>query len=352
MLKNTKLNLKSSVIANAVKQSGEIATPYGLAMTEQSGRSMVEMLGVLAVIGVLSVAGVGGYTTAMNKHRANELLNEASKRATVIAMQLASGKAAPESADNTLITEFTDPTNHTFKVGKANDKQFNIEITGISESVCQQMKNASGGVVKGFKPDTCADNATVILTYNNDMSTADTASETTSCTLTASDCLSGALLDGECACTPATDETECTSWTTNECGKGKYCQFSPSGCRDNEQGKGKCQSVGHIDKSATVEGDEYTMGDCTFDNVSCDWWSAQSWCKAHGKTMVSLSDIHCTSSGCTDTFWKTLANALYPYSSHTTDMDDSCKTFTINLDAGSINKDSRHNNSGAVLCRE
>ena len=52
----------------------------------QSGRSMVEMLGVLAIIGVLSVAGIAGYTTAMRSHRANELLNEASKRATVVAM--------------------------------------------------------------------------------------------------------------------------------------------------------------------------------------------------------------------------------------------------------------------------
>ena len=51
----------------------------------QSGRSMVEMLGVLAVMGILSAAGIAGYNNAMNRHRANELLNEASKRATVVA---------------------------------------------------------------------------------------------------------------------------------------------------------------------------------------------------------------------------------------------------------------------------
>ena len=60
--------------------------------TNENGRSMVEMLGVLAVIGVLSVAGVMGFGIAMNKHKANELLNEASKRAAVVAMQVASGK--------------------------------------------------------------------------------------------------------------------------------------------------------------------------------------------------------------------------------------------------------------------
>ena len=31
-------------------------------MTTESGRSMVEMLGVLAIIGVLSIGGIAGYT--------------------------------------------------------------------------------------------------------------------------------------------------------------------------------------------------------------------------------------------------------------------------------------------------
>ena len=41
----------------------------------ESGRSMVEMLGVLAIIGVLSIGGIAGYTMAMNKYRANEIVN-------------------------------------------------------------------------------------------------------------------------------------------------------------------------------------------------------------------------------------------------------------------------------------
>ena len=46
----------------------------------EQGRSMVEMLGVLAVVGILSVAGMKGFTYAMSEHRANELLYEAQKR--------------------------------------------------------------------------------------------------------------------------------------------------------------------------------------------------------------------------------------------------------------------------------
>ena len=48
-------------------------------MNNENGRSMVEMLGVLAIIGVLSVAGIAGYSMAMRKYRANEILNAASQ---------------------------------------------------------------------------------------------------------------------------------------------------------------------------------------------------------------------------------------------------------------------------------
>ena len=51
----------------------------------EDGRSMVEMLGVLAIIGVLSIGGIAGYTMAMNRYRANEIIDIASKVA-VIAM--------------------------------------------------------------------------------------------------------------------------------------------------------------------------------------------------------------------------------------------------------------------------
>ena len=49
----------------------------------ESGRSMVEMLGVLAIIGVLSIGGIAGYTMAMNRYRANEVIDAASKMAVI-----------------------------------------------------------------------------------------------------------------------------------------------------------------------------------------------------------------------------------------------------------------------------
>jgi len=42
----------------------------------QSGRSMIEMLGVLAIIGVLSVGGIAGYSKAMHKYRVNKTIEQ------------------------------------------------------------------------------------------------------------------------------------------------------------------------------------------------------------------------------------------------------------------------------------
>ena len=42
----------------------------------QSGRSMIEMLGVLAIIGVLSVGGIAGYSKAMQKYRINKTIEQ------------------------------------------------------------------------------------------------------------------------------------------------------------------------------------------------------------------------------------------------------------------------------------
>ena len=41
-----------------------------------TGRSMIEMLGVLAIIGVLSVGGIAGYSKAMEKFKINKMIDE------------------------------------------------------------------------------------------------------------------------------------------------------------------------------------------------------------------------------------------------------------------------------------
>lgn len=42
----------------------------------QDGKSMIEMLGVLAIVGVLSVGGIAGYSKAMEKYKLNKAIKE------------------------------------------------------------------------------------------------------------------------------------------------------------------------------------------------------------------------------------------------------------------------------------
>ncbi len=56
----------------------------------ESRRSMMEILGVLAVIGVLSVGRIAGYNYAINKYRANQVLNKANLTSHLLATTLLS----------------------------------------------------------------------------------------------------------------------------------------------------------------------------------------------------------------------------------------------------------------------
>ena len=47
-----------------------------LSFASQAGRSMIEMIGVLAIIGVLSIGGIAGYSKAMNKFRVNKTADQ------------------------------------------------------------------------------------------------------------------------------------------------------------------------------------------------------------------------------------------------------------------------------------
>ena len=59
---------------------------------------MVEMLGVLAVVGVFSVGGMAAYNNAMNKHEANSVVADLSKRSIVLSGQIQFGQSPSLSA--------------------------------------------------------------------------------------------------------------------------------------------------------------------------------------------------------------------------------------------------------------
>ncbi len=76
-----------------------------LSRNDQSGRSMVEMLGVLAIIGVLSVGGISGYSKAMAKFK----LTKAQDQISMLLMNIRTAYATSPSyqdLDSTTAAEY------------------------------------------------------------------------------------------------------------------------------------------------------------------------------------------------------------------------------------------------------
>ena len=105
----------------------------------ENGRSMVEMLGVLAVVGVLSIGGVAGYRYAVDKMNANEIINELKKRAITASQQRVLGQDInlAEYGDRALIKG-------TYSVSPISDyngnaSQFALAVAGVPERVCDMI---------------------------------------------------------------------------------------------------------------------------------------------------------------------------------------------------------------------
>lgn len=78
-MKKTKVSKQKCLSCNTTNQNKSFHKN-----TSNQGRSMVEMLGVLAIIGVLSVFSIQGFSLAMRRHRANEIINVANKYALTV----------------------------------------------------------------------------------------------------------------------------------------------------------------------------------------------------------------------------------------------------------------------------
>ncbi len=316
MTKKNNFKLNNHCESIRAWQSDEIAS-HSFAMTEY-GRSMVEMLGVLAVMGVLSVAGIAGFNSAMNRHRANELLYEASKRATVVAMQVASGNGS-----QLFVAEFGD---NSWNVTTDNlTNQFGIKSPSVGAEVCRQVVNSvgTGTVVRKVLSGTtdatndaskCTD-ATITLVYNNDLSATDITPAQVTCedsekvevTYTSGACCTYQKTEKVCpgfeppACTPAA-ACECTTqdcctgtdkvWTQSSAGMTSVYKCLPQGAVLGCTYHGQCVicNIGEA-VGCSIHATYCTCGP-TQQAIGSDWNDRITVCTANQKAV-------CTSSSCT-----------------------------------------------------
>ncbi len=126
--------------------------------SQQVGRSMIEMLGVLAIIGVLSIGGIAGFSKAMYKHKLNkqaeqishiiqEVDNYHEQFATTNGYYIthvfyALGAIPKEMQKNNNTTYFYDVfDNQGFIYCRASGNYCGVSISGLKDKPFDQCKN-------------------------------------------------------------------------------------------------------------------------------------------------------------------------------------------------------------------
>ena len=97
----------------------------------QSGRSMVEMLGTLAIIGVLSIGGIAGYNYGINKYRANTIINDIMLRATDAIAQF-------DTTGDANLSEWPTITAGKYTIG-LEDETIGIQVDGLPKELCEMV---------------------------------------------------------------------------------------------------------------------------------------------------------------------------------------------------------------------
>lgn len=112
-------------------------------MKMESGRSMIEMLGVLAIMGVLTVGAIGLISTAMRTQKRNTVNEEVLQMVTGV-RQLLGEYDDFSHIDNTTIfgaigMSAKNPYGGTYElaVDPANSRQFVVTINGLSRNDCE-----------------------------------------------------------------------------------------------------------------------------------------------------------------------------------------------------------------------
>jgi len=130
----------------------------------EKGRTLVEVLGVLAVIGVLSVSGFYGFSFLKGRYQNNQLLNEANARAVAVSTKMLAGSkvvglggfsssflgheirltTVPSgSAASAFATSGSVASTEESAQVKAGDSEFALEISNVTKELCHFFEKIS-----------------------------------------------------------------------------------------------------------------------------------------------------------------------------------------------------------------
>lgn len=126
-------------------------------MKNQSGRSMIEMLGVLAIIALLSVIGVAAYRYAVSRHEANSILKQSHEIASDV-MFRQQMFSARENGDE-LIFQGSDKTE--LRAFRVDSQVFRVVTPALDKDVCSAILRLGPDypmlLPQTFEPGNCAE---------------------------------------------------------------------------------------------------------------------------------------------------------------------------------------------------
>ena len=140
------------------------------------GRSMVEILGVLAVVGVLSIGAIQGYRYAFNKYQANETINELNIRVNDISFRM--DQLIENNFVGIIDMDMGDTTKTGYPVVARTHPQyidyFELFVSNVPTDICKQMLQSNWNLpystfvnVTPFEGDVsiCEEEPTVTIAY-------------------------------------------------------------------------------------------------------------------------------------------------------------------------------------------
>ena len=184
----------------------------------EHGRSMVEMLGVLAVMGLLTIIGIAGFRYALNKQYANQTVDRLMRRAVVVAAQANFGQ-------NLSLHEFNENDGE-YKITllpKTNNESFTMQVEDIPQEVCQQILGMDWKLAK-MNPDNCSEETINFMFLNDLTDCTDCQPESFPCEDYGKEC-------GKCSVVKGFFPNEgnaCTDESTPHCFEGHCSKCNPN----------------------------------------------------------------------------------------------------------------------------
>ncbi len=211
-------------------------------LSPQSGRSMIEMLAVLAIMGVLTVGGIAAYSFAVSKHRANQIYNQVDLRAVAsfgnpFVRQTQVGQTYPLPGFDEVVE------NITYQHQKTSGNGYDIIASHVPERVCRRLQDMTFPVPKSVTlneadlSSTCGADNTFVFHYDG-LSVGKPSSGVTPIDCNCSGCQScesGTCQDNDNLCGPkevcVAGSCQCASGY-EECGGSCYATCGEGYMRD------------------------------------------------------------------------------------------------------------------------